>query len=259
MIDSGLLGQTVFAVFAHPDDESLCCGGTLARLAAAGMKVVVISASHGERGGQAGPVRDDRLGQVRAREIRAAAEALGVSGLVICDHPDGDLQWSDVGVFHAELAAMMRHHRPAAVITFGEDGLYWHVDHIGVHERTTTAVKSLGADAPPLYYVTMARGVMPQIVASAKARGWTPPPKGFWSLVPEAFGIAAVPPSIILDVSNWVPQKMAAILCHRSQLGEHHPFEAVSEPDARRLLGVEYFHRASLPTTRPPLLERLCD
>ena len=53
---------------------------------------------------------------------------------------------------------MLERYRPDAVITFAEDGLYWHLDHIGVHERTYTAVLSLGAAAPPLYYVTMPRG-----------------------------------------------------------------------------------------------------
>src|SRR6185312_15463272 len=85
-----MAGRVVLAVFAHPDDESLACGGTLARLAADGMQVVVMSASHGERGALTGPARDDALGRVRAAEARRAAEALGVSQLIIWDHPDGD-------------------------------------------------------------------------------------------------------------------------------------------------------------------------
>jgi N-acetyl-1-D-myo-inositol-2-amino-2-deoxy-alpha-D-glucopyranoside deacetylase len=253
-----LAGHMVLAVFAHPDDESLCCGGTLARLAALGMQVVVLSASHGERGAQTGPARDDELGRLRAIEIRDAAQALGISGLIVGDYPDGDLQWSHVSEFHAELVTFMRRHRPAAVITFGHDGLYWHLDHVGVHERTTTAVQSLGAAAPPLYYVTMARGVMPQIVAAARRQGWMPPPKGFWSLIPDAFGIGAEEPTLTLDVRDWVPQKMAALLCHRSQIGEGHPFECVTPEDARQLLGLEYFHRASVPTAGAPVLEHLC-
>jgi LmbE family N-acetylglucosaminyl deacetylase len=252
-------GRSVLAVFAHPDDESLACGGTLARLADEGMRVIVVSASHGERGGIHGPVRDDALGQIRGHEVRAAAAALGIAELIIGDHPDGDLQWSRVTELHAEIAALIRHHRPAAVITFGEDGLYWHVDHIGVHERTTTAVKFCGVDPPPLYYVTMKRGVMPEIVNSAKQRGWTTPPKGFWSLVPEAFGIAAEPPTVAIDVGPWVPRKLQGIMCHHSQLGTDHPFELLSTADARRLLGHEYFHRAAIPTTAPSLLEQLCD
>lgn len=258
MIAQGLKGQTVLAVFAHPDDESLCCGGTLARLADEGMRVVVMSASRGERGAQNGPAVDHALGRVRALEIRAAAAMLGIAGLLIADHPDGELRWARVTEFQAQLVSLMRHYRPAAIITFGQDGLYWHMDHVGVHERTTAAVQSLGAAAPPLYYVTMARGVMPQIVSAARLQGWKPPARGFWSLVPEAFGVGAEEPTITLDVGDWVPRKMSALFCHRSQVGEGHPFERLSAADARRLLGFEYFHRASVPTKGASLLEQLC-
>lgn len=257
MIDQGLIGREVLAVFAHPDDEALACGGTLARLADEGMRVVVMCASHGERGARTGPARDDALGATRAGELRKAVSALGIAALVIGDHPDGDLQWAHVAEFHAELVTYLRRHRPAAVITFGEDGLYWHLDHVGVYERTKTAVQSLATDAPPMYCVTMARGVIPAIVSAAKQRGWTPPPKGFWSLIPEAFGIAAETATIAVQVGDWVPRKLAAILCHRSQMLDGHPFEALSDDSARRLLGTEYFHRADIPTSAPLVLESL--
>jgi LmbE family N-acetylglucosaminyl deacetylase len=257
MMLPALVGRLVLAVFAHPDDESLTCGGTLARLAQQGMQVVVMSASHGERGTRLGPVRDDMLGRVRARELRAAAETLGISALIIGDHPDGNLQWAHVSELHAELVTFMRHHAPAAVITFGNDGLYWHQDHIGIHERTTSAVRSLGDDAPPLYYVTMARGVMTELVRAARERGWAAPAKGFWSLAPEAFGLHAEPPTISVDVSDCVPRKLAAILCHASQMVEGHPLGDLDEGVARRLLGTEYFRRADIPTKRPPVLEQL--
>ena len=251
-------GQTVLAVFAHPDDESLACGGTLARLADEGARVVVMSASHGERGAITGPAKDDALGLARGAEVRAAAEALGIASLIIGDHPDGELRWSHVSEFHADLVLFMRRHPPAAVITFGEDGLYWHLDHVAVYERTTTAVHSLGANAPPLYYVTMKRGIMPEIVSTARARGWSPSPKGFWSLTPEAFGLGAEEPTILVDVADWVPRKLAAIECHRSQMGDGHPLAQISAADARRLLGIEYFHRAPIHSSGAPLLESLC-
>jgi LmbE family N-acetylglucosaminyl deacetylase len=251
------MSRTVLAVVAHPDDESLACGGTLARLADAGLHVVVMCASHGECGSASGTDRNDELGRARVAEMREAAAALGVAEVIMFDHPDGDLRWAHVSEFHAELVLFMRHHMPIAVITFGEDGLYWHLDHVGVYERTTTAVRSLGADAPPLYYVTMPTGVMPSVVAVARARGWAPPATGFWSLAPEAFGIAAEPPTIVMDVSAWVPQKLAAIRAHRSQMGTGHPFEIVDPADAVRWLGVEHFHRAPIPTPAFALLEGL--
>ena len=135
---AGLAGQTVLAIFAHPDDESLACGGTLARLADAGARVVLFCATRGERGGPTGPVRTTRLALVRVQELRCAAAALGIADVILMDHPDGDLRWGQVADFQAEIVAAVRRYAPCGVITFGADGLYWHLDHIGVHERTTT-------------------------------------------------------------------------------------------------------------------------
>jgi len=257
MIAAELAGRSILAVFAHPDDESLACGGTLARLADAGLRVTVISATHGERGGQNDCARDDALGQTRVLEMREAAAILAVAEIVIGDHPDGDLRWEHVSEFHAELVTFIRRHKPAAVITFDEDGLYWHLDHVGVHERTTSVIRSLGADAPPLYYVTMAPGVMTEVVEAARRRGWIPPQQGFWSLPAEAFGMDAPPSTIHVDVADWVPRKLAAILCHRSQMVDGHPFADLPVADARRLLGIEHFQRAETPTTGSPVLEQL--
>jgi len=251
-------GQVVLAIFAHPDDESLACGGTLARLAALGARVVVMCASHGERGSDIGPVRNDALGRQRAGEMRDAAAALGIAEVRLLSHPDGDLRWAEVTDFNANIVLFLRRYPTAAVITFGEDGLYWHPDHIGVYERVLTAVQSLGAEAPPLYYVTMPRGVMPEIVRAARDRGWTPPVKGFWSITPESFGLLAEPHTLELDVEAFVPQKLAAIVAHRSQMGSGHPFSQLTTADAARWLGREFFRRADLPGRPGSVLEQLC-
>jgi N-acetyl-1-D-myo-inositol-2-amino-2-deoxy-alpha-D-glucopyranoside deacetylase len=254
---SGVAGRSVLAVFAHPDDESLACGGTLARLADLGARVVLMCASHGERGGVSGPVEDEELGRTRALELQEAAALLGVHDLFILNHPDGDLRWADVSEFQAEIVAAIKRFRPAAVITFGEDGLYWHLDHVGVHERTTAAVDSLGAAAPPLYYVTMPPDIMRPIVDAAAARGWTPPEKGFWSLTPDAFGLGAEPPTIVLDVKDWAARKLSALRCHRSQTSPDDPISQIDEQQARRWFGIEHFHRAPTPTAGEPVLELL--
>lgn len=248
-------GRTILAVFAHPDDESLACGGTLARLADAGARIVLVCASRGELGSVSGPERDDELGRTRTFELREAAAALGITDLLIMDHPDGNLRWAHITELHAQLVMILRHYRPAAVMTFGDDGLYWHLDHIGVHERTTTAVSLLGSAAPPLYYVTMPVGVMRTIVNSATARGWMPPEHGFWSLSPDAFGDAARPHTLTVDVTDWVPRKLAAIRCHRSQMGAGHPFDSISDDDARHWLGTEHFRRAAIDGSTEQVLE----
>src|SRR4029077_19220782 len=100
-------GRTVLGIFAHPDDESLACGGTLARLADAGARVVLLCASRGEAGSISDPalVPDGDLGRVREHELREAAKVLGIAEVLIYDHPDGELRWEDVPELHAEIVA----------------------------------------------------------------------------------------------------------------------------------------------------------
>ena len=258
--DRALAGRTILAVFAHPDDESLACGGTLARIADAGARVVLVCASRGEGGSITDPslVPDGDLAAVRARELREAADVLGIADVLLLNHPDGNLRWADVPEFHAEIVGAIREHRPDAVMTFAEDGLYWHADHIGVHERTRTAVRSFGDDAPSLYYITMPKGMMREVVEAAIADGWVQPDSGVWGIAPDAFGGIARPPSFVVDVRDWVPRKVAALGCHRTQMGRNSPIARLDAADARRWLGIEQFRRAR-PHSGTSLLERLGD
>src|SRR5262249_8853139 len=217
---AGADGATVLAVFAHPDDESLLCGGTLARLVDAGVRVVLMCGSRGESGSisDRSLVPDGDLAAVRTRELLEAAAVLGITDVLIKDHPDGDLRWDDVPEFHEEIVAAVRLYRPQAVITFAEDGLYWHKDHIGVHERTYTAVNSFGGDAPPLYYVMMPKGIMTELVAAAHAKSNRELSPSLWGIEPDAFGDGALPPTFAIDVRDWIPRKLAALRCHRTQM-----------------------------------------
>ena len=255
---SEFAGRSILAVFAHPDDESLSCGGTLARLADGGARVVLLCASRGESGSVSDPslVAND-LGLVRSEELREAARTLGIADVLIYDHPDGDLRWADVPELHAEIVSAIRQYRPDGVITFAEDGLYWHLDHIGVHERTYTAVRSFGDDAPPLYYVTMPKGVMREVVEAAVAKGARLEETSFWGIAPDAFGDAAGPPTFMVDVREWVPRKLAALGCHRTQMGPNNPFARIDAAQARRLLGFELFRRAPTDSKWDSIIEQL--
>jgi len=254
--DLALAGRTVLAIFAHPDDESLACGGTLARLADAGVRVILICASHGEAGSisDAALVPDGDLGGVRMRELQDAAAVLGVSELIVLDHSDGNLCWKDSPQFENEIVEAVRRYRADAVITFDEDGLYWHIDHIGVHDRTWDAVVSMGAEAPPLYFVTMQRGVMRGIVNAAQLKGGV---SSFWGITPDAFGLSAPAPSFVIDVRDWVPRKLAALRCHRTQIGPTNPMAWIDDDEARQWLGLEQFRRAPIEAAGAPLLEQL--
>lgn len=250
-------GQVVLAVFAHPDDESLATGGTLARLADSGAHVVVICATHGECGSglvEGGPT----LARLRTRELQSAVECLGIQELVLLNHRDGDLRWSEMTHFTAEIAHVIERRRPSAIITFDQDGLYWHPDHIGVHERVVAAAQAFGSDAPPVYGVTLEASLMIEAIESAVARGWRAPAGGFWSLPPDVFGKYALPSTLVVDVRDWVSRKAAAICVHESQMGRSHPFSDLSPENARRWLGREFFRRIEIPSNSSRFLESLC-
>jgi LmbE family N-acetylglucosaminyl deacetylase len=257
-VDVSLAGRTVLAVFAHPDDESLACGGTLARLADAGARVVLLCASRGATGSISDPslVPGGDLGLVRTRELRHAAATLGIADVLVMDHPDGALRWDHVPELHADIVAAINRYRPDAVITFGKDGLYWHLDHVGVHERTFTAVKSFGAAAPPLYYVTMPQGAMREVVNAAHTRSGSPPDSNPFGIAPDLFGYDIDPPSFVIDVRAWVPRKLAALRCHQTQMGPRNPMTWINEEEARRWLGVECFQRSPLESSGGAMLEQ---
>jgi LmbE family N-acetylglucosaminyl deacetylase len=139
--------RRLLGVFAHPDDEVFCAGGTMARAAEAGAEVMIVSATRGERG----QIRDARvatrrtLGAVREGELAAAAAELGVQRVRVLAYADGTLQQhrSSLG---AAITGIMRQYDPDTVITFGADGGYGHPDHITISELTTEAFRALAGD-----------------------------------------------------------------------------------------------------------------
>ena len=131
----------ILGVFAHPDDESFCAGGTFARYTTAGAEAMVVSATRG----QAGQIRSAKvatrrtLGQVREQELRLACQLLGIQHAVCLDYSDGMLKEVDQEVLTRHVAEIIRTFRPAIVITFGPDGGYGHPDHIAISAATTAA------------------------------------------------------------------------------------------------------------------------
>jgi len=241
-----LAGRRLLAVFAHPDDESLACGGLLARCAAEGARVTVLCATRGEAGERVPGCSDDvGLGIVRRGELHEAAARLGIHELILLDHPDGELPGENYAVFRQEMVVAIRHVRPDAVVTFGPDGLYWHPDHIYVHERVTEAVAQLAPDAPPLYYVVFPSDLMRRVLDRARAAAPPGEELSLWDIDAEAFGAFAPPPTVVIDVSAYVRCKLDAIRAHRSQVGSRSPFSWLNPEAAAQLLGYEYFVRSA--------------
>jgi LmbE family N-acetylglucosaminyl deacetylase len=252
---SDLTGRSLLAVFAHPDDESIACGGVLALCADRGVRVTLVCATHGENNGG---VRDEDWFVQRAQELNDAAAILGVSEVVLWDFRDGFLPWS--GELSDRIEVEIRRLRPDAVVTFGKDGLYWHPDHIAICEATTAAVDALERDGPALYYVTMPPGQMRRVVDEVWAHDQTV--TGHLPLLgvhnADAFGVGAAEPTIVLDISAVAGRKLAALKCHRTQTGGG-ALSRVADRDAPRLLGVEHFHRpaGSRVRSRHGLLDTL--
>src|SRR5689334_766718 len=163
--------RRLLLVHAHPDDESIGTGATIARYAAEGAHVTLVTCTLGELGEIIPPDlaclaegRGDRLGAHRIGELSAACAALGVtdhrflggagrwrdSGMMGLDsNDDPDCFWqADVGTAAAELALIIREVRPQVLITYDENGFYGHPDHIQAHRVSRRAV-GLAAGAGP--------------------------------------------------------------------------------------------------------------
>ena len=254
-----LAGSTLLAVFAHPDDESLACGGLLALCAARGAEVTLVCVTHGEDGpGDEQAIQHRRI--TRAGELEAAARVLGLAEVILLDYPDGELKWMDAGRsarLQSDIATAISRVHPAVVITFGEDGLYWHPDHIVIHELTTAAIAALGDAAPALYYVTLPPGAIRAIVDTVEREV----PDGqahrlvFGIDDPDAFGALAAPPTLVVDAGQFAARKLEALRCHRSQLRDE-ALAVIPAAAAIRVLGTEHFHRAPVGATGDTFIDR---
>jgi LmbE family N-acetylglucosaminyl deacetylase len=137
----------ILGVYAHPDDETFCAGGTLAKYAAAGAELMVYSATRGD----AGQIRDAHaatrrsLGQVRLEEMRSACRQLGVQHVICDDYGDGKLEAVQRSILVEQVVHHIRAFRPDIVLTFGDDGAYGHPDHLAISAAVDEAFRQ-GSD-----------------------------------------------------------------------------------------------------------------
>ena len=145
--------RRLMAVLAHPDDESLGFGGTLARYASEGVTTALVTATRGDRGrfgdarpGDIGHPGLAALGVIREAELRAAATTLGVHDVSVLGFGDQHVDRAEPRQIVAEIATHIRRVRPSVVVTFGPDGAYGHPDHIALSQFTSAAILA-AADA----------------------------------------------------------------------------------------------------------------
>ena len=133
----------LLVVFAHPDDESMGMGGTLAKYSAQGVETYYVCASRGERG-WCGPEEQNpglkALGKIREKELTAAIKELGMKGLYFLDYIDGEVDQVDHREVIGKIVTHIRRIQPQVVVTFPPDGNYGHPDHIAIGQYTSAAV-----------------------------------------------------------------------------------------------------------------------
>lgn len=133
----------LLCVFAHPDDESMGMGGTLAKYAAEGVETHLVCATRGERGWFGSEEQNPglrALGQLREKELENAVRELGMTGLFFLDYVDGEVDQADHNEAIRKIATHIRRVMPQVVVTFPPDGNYGHPDHIAVGQFTSAAL-----------------------------------------------------------------------------------------------------------------------
>jgi len=251
----------LLCVHPHPDDESIACGGLLARSAAEGVRTVVVTCTDGEEGENLGGVAlgDRSLTEVRRDELDAAVRVLGVSahhrlgyrdsgmaGTPGNDHPDC-FHRADTGSAALRLAAIIRAERPTAVVSDDARGTYGHPDHVKAHAVTVRAVALAADPTAPLEGApwTVARRAVHayshgriRSAHDALAAAGLPSP---FEDRPEEFGTPDDAVTTRVDVSAHVGTKLAAMRAHASQFSPDSFFLNLADVAVEGFFGVEEF------------------
>jgi LmbE family N-acetylglucosaminyl deacetylase len=249
----------LMAVLAHPDDESLGVGGTLAKYASEGVEVFLLTATRGDRGRFRGRPLDDpqhpgpeALARIREGELRAAASALGVREVIILDYHDQHLDRANPREAVTTIAGHIRRIRPDVVVTFGPDGAYGHPDHIAISQFATAATV---AAADPEFSGDGIQAAEPHAVSKLYYIAW---PESAWKAYQAAFrklvstvdGIErqAIPwpdwaITTEIDTRSFWSTVWKAISCHESQVVAYERLKDLSPNDHEALWGRQSFYR----------------
>jgi N-acetyl-1-D-myo-inositol-2-amino-2-deoxy-alpha-D-glucopyranoside deacetylase len=247
---------TLLLVHAHPDDEAISTGGVMMKAGADGHRVVLVTATRGEAGeiyNMDPESTRPHLGEVRARELEAAARILGVNRGEFLDYRDsgmvGTPENDDPRSFHqaaldeaaGRLAGVLREERPDVVITYAEDGVYGHPDHIKAHFVTTAALDLLARDGwtpTKLYYTAIPRSLMER----------------FMSEMPQdarrdevGMRILGTPDELVttqVDVHEYVDRKRKAFAAHVTQNDPNSWFTTMADQIYEMVFGTEYYQLA---------------
>jgi N-acetylglucosamine malate deacetylase 2 len=237
--------MTLFLSFAHPDDETFLSGGTICRAAAAGVTVVLSTATRGEAGKVGDPPVCDRadLAVTREVELRRAVEILGVSALHLLGYRDRELGAAPPDEIRRHLVGLIRRYRPEVVVTFDPNGANLHPDHVAISRFTADAVAA--ADDPRWFPDA---GPAHAVRRVAWVAGRHP-----WELARHPDRNAAPGVDFAIDVGPWWEKKAAALAAHATQ---HQSVQRnfLAHADVDRLLSLEVFRQGwGPPLSRRPL------
>ena len=224
--------RRLLLVHAHPDDESIYTGATMAKYAAEGARVTLVTCTLGELGevipaslAHLGAEKEDGLGEYRIGELAAACAELGVTDHRVLGGPG---RWRDSGMMGTEgnddprcfwradvdqaagaLLDVIAEVRPQVLLTYDANGAYGHPDHIQAHRVAWRACELAGPDAPEKFYAT----------ATLES------------------GLVTTE----VEASAWFGAKLAAMRAHATQITVDPPFFALSDGVRRPASGVEYY------------------
>jgi len=249
----------LLAILAHPDDESLGFGGTLAKYAAEGVETHLVTATRGERGrsGSGDKQLEPReVGRLREAELRAAADVLGIHTLAILDYPDGGVDQINPAAAMPELVGHIRRIRPHVVVTFGPEGAYGHPDHIAI-SQFTLAASMCASDAGYHLNPGSQDELLPaHRIAKLYYLAW---PNNKWDAYQAAFRkltsmVDGVPRqaapwpdwavTTVVDTSRYWPAVWKAVCCHQTQMSIYERLEQLTPEQQTTLWGSQEFYRA---------------
>jgi LmbE family N-acetylglucosaminyl deacetylase len=245
----------LMCVLAHPDDESLGVGGTLAKYASEGVATYLVTATRGERG-RFGDAKESPgpkiVGKAREEELLAAAKELGLREVRFLDYLDAELDRADPPEASGKIAAHLRRIRPQVVVTFGPEGAYGHPDHVAISQLTTAAVVCA---ADPGFQVSGPSSRPTHRVSKLYYMAW---PKNKWDAYQAALktlksrvdGVerqAAPWPdwavTTVIDTSPFTETVWRAVSCHKTQMSVYKQLEHLPQEHHRALWGSQEFYR----------------
>ena len=255
------MSYTLVTFHAHPDDEAIATGGTMARAKAEGHRVVLVTATRGELGEYAPDALapGETLTERRVAELHAAAEVLGVDRVEFLGYRDsgmeGEATNNDEGTFAradveeaaARLAKLLREENADVLTVYDSHGGYGHPDHVQVHVVGVRAAELAGTRR--VYESTMNRTFI-QDLMKQRADEMPDTPDAPDAAQMDSFGSPAEIITTTVDVSNFVDAKRAAMQAHASQIPADSFFLALPLDAFRTAFGAEWFIRRDQPDIR---------